>query len=140
MLGQLSRGESITTAARTAGVSRSSVHRWISDDPDFCATYHQWRAQLIEPPARILAMADEALTTVRGAMKGGNLQASLALVKSLGILTPPRHGPVDATAAAAKIETRRLQRRSKLTRNLSNAQRDARCDPSVKLEIDPKPA
>jgi hypothetical protein len=39
-------GQSITAAAEAAGVDRGTVHRWLRDDPDFRAAYHERRADL----------------------------------------------------------------------------------------------
>ncbi len=41
----LANGGSITDAAQFAGVTRSTLHRWLKEDPDFLTAYTDWRNQ-----------------------------------------------------------------------------------------------
>jgi len=140
VLSELAKGQSIALAARAAGVSRGTVFRWIKSDPDFQAAYHTWRALLIESArARVLTLAELAMNTVRDAIKKGHLPASLAVMKSLGILNPPRPGPIDPHTAAVRNDTRRL----KLQRRLGEKHQIARWAADrfhpVQVQSQPKP-
>jgi len=89
-IGQLAQGQSISAAARIAGVHRGTVHRWINEDQDFRAAYEHVRAQMLDATySRLLTLADKAITTIGKAIKRGDVTVSMNLVKALGLLAPP---------------------------------------------------
>jgi hypothetical protein len=93
-IGQLADGQSISAAARIAGVHRGTVHRWINEHPDFRAAYEHVRAQMLDATqSRLLTLADKAITTIGKAIKRGDVTVSMNLVKSLGLLAPPAPDP-----------------------------------------------
>ncbi len=101
-------GRTVTDAAAAAGVARQTVHRWLADDLGFGATFNARRHELRDAAqARLLGMAGRAADAVEKAITAGNLRASLALLKALGLLAPPRIGAGDP--AALKEQRRRAK-------------------------------
>ncbi len=81
-------GESVTNAAKRAGVSRETVHRWQRQDFGFQAAYNRGRRKLLEAAeARVVALAHQAAVTIGNAIDKGDSTAALAVLKGLGILT-----------------------------------------------------
>ncbi len=111
-IGRMASGESATAAAAAAGVHRQTVHRWLREDPAFRAAFHAWQAAAAEHArARLLALADAAVTTVAAAVANGDTRTALAVLKGQGLLVPPTPGPTDPDqvarqqlAAAARAE------------------------------------
>jgi len=95
-IGQLVEGQSISAAARVAGVHRGTVHRWINADPDFRAAHEHVRAQMLDAAhSRLLTLADKAIATIGKAIKRGDVTASMnsePLTKCHG-LTTAQNGP-----------------------------------------------
>ncbi len=109
---RLASGESATAAAASAGVHRQTLHRWLREDAAFRAAFHAWQAAAAEDArARLLALADAAVTAVAAAITAGDTRTALAILKGQGLLTPPEPGPTDPDhvarqqwAAAARAE------------------------------------
>ena len=114
---QLCRGRSIIHAAKVAGVNRRTVHRWLTADPTFRAAYNLWQRDALElSRARLLALADDAVTAVAISVRKGNSRTALAVLKGLTALRPPSPGPTDpdrllaeAKAAERAAEVRMLE-------------------------------
>ncbi len=97
-------GETVTKAAKAAGVGRSTLHRWQSEDLEFQAAYNRRRQELRDVArARLLRLADQAMETVEGAVAGGDARTSLKVLDSLGLLEPPTIG----LTSVAALEVRR---------------------------------
>jgi transposase len=91
----LAGGATVTGAAKSADVSRSTVHRWLNE-PRFTDAYEVMkRRRLAEIDARIAALADAALATVEKAIAEGDVRAALAVLRGLGALDgqPRSYGP-----------------------------------------------
>lgn len=87
VLSALLAGKSITDAAAAGGVDRSTVHRWMKNDFTFIAELNAGRLRLRdEAGSRLLAVASRAAETIEQAIIGGNVAASLAVLKGLGFL------------------------------------------------------
>ena len=118
----LAAGNSIAKAARIAQVTRRTVHRWLKEDAEFCAVYNAWRRELTESAkTRALAMSDDAMDTIHNAILAGDVKASLALAKSMGILDKPRPGPEDPRQIAHKRRVRKMRRAVARERELHDA-------------------
>ena len=95
-LQQLSAGASISKVARSVGVDRRTIHRWLADDPHFAAAYNAWRRETVHwGRGRVLAMSDLALTTVHKAMKRGNARVALEVARATGAMDAAKFGPTD---------------------------------------------
>ena len=97
----LTAGESPTSAAVAAGVGRTTVYRWMKEDPNFQAAYNAWQADVTATvKAQILAAATVAVQAVVGSMAKGDAKTGLALLKQLGMIAPPKPGPVEPDKVA----------------------------------------
>jgi len=99
VLERLLAGDTVTAAAKAGKVDRSTVHRWLREDPDFQAAYNQRRRELQEAyGARMLSLADHAIASVEHAITNGDVRASMKLLDGLGLLSPPEIGPEEVEA------------------------------------------
>ena len=68
-LAVLSLGQSVSDAARAAGIDRTTVHRWLHFDPLFSAEYNAARLEMIQTvKAGVRQLATDALSTLRDLM------------------------------------------------------------------------
>lgn len=85
----LMAGETVVAAAKSAGVSRETVHRWWREDFEFPATYNRGRRELLETTqCRLLALADQATETVKKAVEQGDTKTALVVLKGLVFQAP----------------------------------------------------
>ena len=81
----LSSGKSVAEAARTVGISRTSIHRWIRQDPVFQEAYQQWKQAVTEASrTRMLTLSEKAADAVEKALEAGDAKLGLQLLKGLG--------------------------------------------------------
>jgi len=101
-------GKSISAAAESAGVSRSSVYRWQNDDPNYIAALSAWRQQTEDSVRhRLLAMADRAVVAINNALLSCDHKAGFALLKAMGLLTPPQKSSADPAIVAKQLDIKR---------------------------------
>ena len=113
-LNALAAGCSVRRAAREAKVDHRTVRRWIHQNAQFAAACNARQQELLESArVRAVEMLDAALATIDAAIRQGDVNAALHMVRHLGILQPPNIGPADASE---------LQRR----RAVADARREAR--------------
>ncbi len=80
-------GSTITKAAAQAGVDRTTVHRWLRGDSGFQAASNAARRNLQrEIEGRLLQIARSAAETVAAAVDYGDVRASLAVLRGIGLL------------------------------------------------------
>ena len=121
----IAAGNSIAKAARSGRVGRRTVYRWLKEDANFCAVYNAWRRELAQSAqTRLLAMADDALDTIHGAILTGHVNASLTVAKSMGLLTKPRIGPDDPERIARKRRARAMRQTANELRAIDRARSD----------------
>ena len=109
VLERLLAGSPVTDAARAAGVHRSTVHRWLQGDYHFQAAWNRGRSEVRDSSeAALLKLAPKALAAIERALDAGDVQASLSLLKGLGLLSgkPIQIGSTDlgALQAIAAVE------------------------------------
>ena len=64
-------GQTVTAAANTAGVDRSTVHRWQKDDLVFRAAFNRGRRELLASVhTRLLALTERAVACVERELDG----------------------------------------------------------------------
>jgi hypothetical protein len=86
-LAALLGGATITAVADSAGVDRTTVHRWLRDDPGFQAAYNALRRDLRrEVEASIERAVHRAIETVYAAIAEGDVRAALAILRGAGVL------------------------------------------------------
>src|SRR3954465_14171737 len=67
----LAGGASVTEAASRAKVDRTTVHRWLAEDPEFLAAGNRPKAERLEAiRAEVRAGAAEAIKAVREILRG----------------------------------------------------------------------
>jgi len=112
----LATGVNIAQAARCAGVSRMTIHRWITGDPFVRAAYNRWR-QLARDSARnrLLALQNIAADVVfdRIAEKR-DPKLAMRLLERLGALAPDTPGATDPKLAALEAEVESLRQQVRL--------------------------
>jgi hypothetical protein len=111
---KLTVGETVVDAARAAGVTRMTLHRWLKQDAAFVAAYNAWQQDaLASARGRLLALADTAVTTVGNAMRAGDTRTALAILKAMGTLEKAAPGPTDEQEVQhdLKVEEERARRK-----------------------------
>jgi hypothetical protein len=104
-------GQGITRAAREAGVDRTTVWRWLKDDPAFQAAYNRARLELqAAVQARLLGLTEHAVTCLEQAIKLGDARTALALLRGVGLLDgePARVGPDDPERVRRQLSSREM--------------------------------
>lgn len=110
VLGLLAGGKTAKEAAAGAGVSRSTLYRWMRDDPAFVATWNAWqRDQRQATQAQLLGMAGEAVAAVRGAIQKGDGRLALAMLKAMGLLAEQPAGSEDPELVAMQLDVARRE-------------------------------
>ena len=80
---ELLSGSTISRAAKVAGVHRSSVHRWMTEDFLFQAELNRKRMEIRQAMnISLLRVRSRALATVEGAIDDGDVRAALIALKS----------------------------------------------------------
>jgi phage terminase small subunit len=105
-------GGSVTDAARFAGVSRSTVYRWMKNDPVFVAAMNEWKNEAVENArSRLVAMTNRAAMAVDLALSRDNPHIAMQLLKGLGVLqkSEPRYSDPDDVRRMMKVEDMRRQ-------------------------------
>lgn len=92
----LTLGRSIKSAAREAGVGRSTLYRWIKDDPHFRAAYNAWLDELeVSAQGRLANLGNRAIDTLGRALDRDDARVAVSLLKGLNYLSPSSPGPTD---------------------------------------------
>ncbi len=125
-MGALLSGKTVSSAARAAGVSRSTVQRWKADDPHFLAYYNQARREMadsVEQGLRLLSGSAVAtlrrLLSRRGVADAVKLRAA---VEVLRLASKPVEGP-DGVEGARNAIARRD--RSRLLDRVGSGRKDS---------------
>ena len=93
-LAALLSGATAAVAAKAAGVHRSTMYRWLGNDYNFQAAYNRGRLTIRdELDNRMMRLAFKDVETVEAALKDGNIQAALSIIKIAG--GKPKIGETD---------------------------------------------
>ena len=128
-IGLLAGGASIRAAAEGAGIGRSTLHRWLREDPHFRAAHNAWQEELMAiARSRVLGLADSAVNAVAAALENREVQVGLAVLMRLGLLAPRPAGSSDPEVVKHEIaedqrasRVRRQTRSAKLDRDVAEA-------------------
>ena len=105
VLERLLVGDTVTSAAKSVRVDRSTVHRWLREDLTFQAAYNECRHELQAAyRARLLAMVGTAVGAVEHALANGDARTALKVLGDLGLLSPPVIGSGDEKALETAAE------------------------------------
>jgi hypothetical protein len=98
----LVRGATVTDATKQANVDRTTFYLWRKSDATFQAELNRAKQEQMDGiRAQLREMADTAVSTIREMMIGDyvppsvRLKASLAVLQSIGTLTPEQIGATD---------------------------------------------
>ena len=81
-LGELVRGKSVRESAKSAGVGKSTVYRWIKNNPKFLAEYNIWHEEMEQKTrSRMLGMLCKAADAVEVALEEGDAKLGMRLMK-----------------------------------------------------------
>jgi transposase-like protein len=86
-LGALAGGATISKAAETSGVHRSTVYRWLDADPVFMAELNRLRRERVEEQrANVRGLVETAFETVRKLLEDPTAPAAVRLKAAMEIL------------------------------------------------------
>ncbi len=102
-LAALLAGKPVTEAATVAGCHRSSVWRWLTDDPSFIAAYNLGRRELVDQNrAELLALGPAAVKVIRNMLEQGtgdggfkDFQCACKVLEMIGCAGAPSVGSID---------------------------------------------
>ncbi len=108
VLGELLMGRTVAAAARSVGVSRRTIFRWLKDDLAFQAEYNRRRKELQQATESTLEMlADHSAVCLARAIAEGDSRVAIAILKGLGFLSGSRPTvPSDDPARLAKSQAK----------------------------------
>ena len=113
----LGSGVSVVETAKTSGVSRAAIYKWIKDDPAFAAAYNQWQESLKEScRARMKMLLDKAANALEKALDGGDVKAALAVLGKTGMLEAEGEKNTDAEEVRREAVVAKKNREAKLKR------------------------
>jgi AcrR family transcriptional regulator len=118
-------GKSIAETARSAGVSRVAIYRWLKHDAAFQAAYNQWHDQLQEScRSRLQALTDKATDALEKALEAGDARAALQLLKGMGMIKERMPGPTDPEEVGKILAMDEKRRELKLRRERARLRED----------------
>ncbi len=105
-------GGSVTEAARSCGVSRTTIYQWLKHDATFQAAYNQWHEMMEQScRSRLKMMLDKASSALEKALEGGDAKAALQLLKGMGMI---RANEEEKSTVAEEVEREnQIKRRSR---------------------------
>ena len=109
---RLTSGHTVVSSAVAAGVSRSTLHRWMKEDATFQAAYNAWqRDAVVTARGRILALTDTAVTALGKAMEKGDGRLAMRLLEKMGLTAAPEPGATEAEEVKREqaMEGRRVE-------------------------------
>jgi hypothetical protein len=121
-LASLLAGKTMTTAARAAGVNRSTVWRWLHNDPEFIAFYNSARVEMslsVQQSLRLISA--QAVVTLRRLMTRKSVPDATKLAAAQAVLkvtSAPVEGPTDVDEAKSEIVFRGKKREQAVWRSL----------------------
>ena len=87
---RLTSGSTAVEAATAAGVGRSTIYRWMKEDPAFIAAYNAWQRDLLATArGKMLALTDVALVALGKALGQGDGKLALRVLEKMGIAERP---------------------------------------------------
>jgi hypothetical protein len=105
---KLTSGCTMIDAAKVAGVTRMTLHRWLKNDAQFQAAYNAWQQDAIATArGRMLALTDAAVTSVHKAMLRGDGRLALRVLEKMGVAEAVTPGPTEVEAVQRRQELER---------------------------------
>lgn len=114
-LENLMSGHSMSAAAQGAGVGRTTLYRWLKEDPAFRAAHNAWQKDTVAAArSSILALTEPAIRAVAAALESGDAKTGLKLLSSLGMLTPPTPGSTELADVKKELHIERKRKETDL--------------------------
>ena len=103
VLAEMMKGNSISTISKEQEISRNTIYYWMRHDAAFIAAVNAWRRRARQEVGdQLLLLSSRAMNNVRHAVYNNNLQASLTVLKSQGLLSRrKRFKPRDKKSSAS---------------------------------------
>jgi hypothetical protein len=113
-LAALLTGATVSSAAVTAGVARSTLNRWLTDDAQFIAEYNSARREMADAVGQALRLlSGEAVRVLEKVLTNTRTPVALkvrAAVEVLKMTAAPPEGPTDPQDARNVIAARDRKR------------------------------
>ncbi len=97
-------GDTVTAAAKSGRIDRSTLHRWLREHCEFQAAYNGRRRELQNAAqVRLLRLAEKAVDCVVSAVENGDVKTGLRVLEGLGLLSGEiAVGPEDVEGVKAQ--------------------------------------
>jgi len=93
---RLTSGATRAEAALAAGVTRTTLYRWLNHDPNFKAAFNAWHKDLVTTAqGQLLAASQDAIACVLTAIRRGDSRLAWKLLENLGLTNPGKPGSTD---------------------------------------------
>jgi len=116
VLGEMMEGKSISTISQERQISRNAIYYWMRHDAAFIAAVNAWRRRARrEVGDQLLLLSTRAMNNVRRAVYDNNLQASLTVLTSQGLLTRRQRPKPRDKKQAAKMTPNVVMEHSRTT-------------------------
>jgi len=114
-LDALLSGKSVTDAAAAAGISRRMLYYWLRDDCRFQAALNRGRREMHRAVyTHVEQIAADAAECVARAVREGNVNAAMQILKSMNFLAPPKVGSEDEALLQIEQAERQEKRDDKI--------------------------
>jgi hypothetical protein len=101
-------GNTMTDAAKTAGVNRSTVWRWMNKDAEFQSALNSYKREALDQLSmRTTALASLAISAVEAALRAGDEKTGIAVLRGLGFLNGVRLDPPTDDVHELRMRQRR---------------------------------
>jgi AcrR family transcriptional regulator len=93
----ITTGHTLAQSASAAGVSRMTLYRWLKGDAAFIAAFNAWQNDVLDTArGRVLALSDQAVTTLAKSITEGDANLALKVLDKIGVLEKAVPGSTDA--------------------------------------------
>jgi AcrR family transcriptional regulator len=113
-LEQLLSGMSVTQAAASADVARSTLYKWLKKDAAFRAAYNEWHENMLRSTkSRLVALTDTATDAVKRSLMGGDGRLGFAFLKGMGLIRDHKPGSSEPQEVKEDMEWKDHRRKAR---------------------------
>jgi len=99
----LMEGEQIREAAKKAGVGKTTLYRWIKEDPQFRAAFNAWELEQLELDRITLRRCGKKVVAKIERMIDMDEKLALAVARELGLFKPQKYRAINPLQARYEI-------------------------------------